>query len=73
MTWKQIVIDFIIILIGIVSGAIFDHLGNQLDLPMETRYLYFLGFVVSIGIVIYSLYRASNEIFNDDDDDLTPA
>ncbi|QIG69741.1 hypothetical protein EVB81_172 [Rhizobium phage RHph_I46] len=73
MTWKQIVIDFIIILIGIISGAIFDHLGEQPDLSIEVRYLYFVGFVLSIGIVIYSLYRASNEIFNDDDDDLNPA
>ncbi|QIG68112.1 hypothetical protein EVB55_177 [Rhizobium phage RHph_Y68] len=73
MTWKQIVIDFIIIIIGIIAGAFFDHLGDQPDLTIEMRYLYFAGFVLSIGIVIYSLYRASNELFGNDDDDLTPA
>jgi hypothetical protein len=73
MTWKQIVIDFIIIIVGILSGSLFDDLLNQPELSMELRYLYFIGFVISIGIVIYSLYRASNELFNDDDDDLTPA
>ncbi|QGZ14052.1 hypothetical protein PP939_gp174 [Rhizobium phage RL38J1] len=72
MTWQQGMVNFLTIIFGIIAGAMFNNLGETADLTMGQRYFYFAGFIISMVIVLYALYKASNEMFGDDDD-LTPA